>query len=412
MTRDRDLSEGLGGSESNKAEIERALLEITSRASATAEGEVCVGLSVVVDDLVRSIGATTPTAATMDNGQTLDGDGPCLHALRSGESVAVIDYSADGRWPGTSHRAAEAGVRSSLSLPLKTIDDVVLGALNVYSNSADAFSIATGSSLGAFAAQATTSLFLLSELQEQRDDSEYVTAFAGIMQESLRPLLPTVAGLELAGKSVPSAARATVGGDWYDALVLPDATVALIMGDVMGHGIEAVTAMSQLRTMVRAGAWLGHPPQHVLTMADELAHLSGITETATVFFGRLTRARLGARLEYCNAGHPQPLVRTPDGTVTVLDRGSRVLLGTRGTGAPLDDGVSSKVDIPAESILLLYTDGLVERTGVSIDHATEVLIDTLAAFDGSSTRLDQLCDRLLRATGVRDDATVFAVRFH
>jgi len=403
------LSEGLVGSARNKAEVERTLLEITARASANAEGEVGVGLSIVVAGEVRSIGATTLGAQRMDRGQAEDGDGPCLRALRSGESVAVSDYAGESRWPSTSRRAAETGIRSSLSLPLKTRDDIVLGALNVYSDSVNAFSAATGSSLGAFAAQATTSLFLLGELQEQRDESAYVTAFSRTVQDRLRTVLPEVPGLELVGGCVPAASRAAVGGDWYDALALPDEAVGLVVGDVMGHDIEAVTTMAQLRTMVRAGAWLGHPPDHVLAMVDELVHNAGLTEIATVFYGRLTRTDSSVQLEYCNAGHPQPLLRTVDGTVTALEGGSRVLLGTLGAGSPDVESYNAQVEMPPGSILLLYTDGLVERRGVSLDAATTHLIQTLSSFVPSAP-LTELCEQLLASSNERDDTTVLAVR--
>jgi hypothetical protein len=408
---DRELDEGLVGSASNKAEVERALLQITARAAANAEGDVGVGLSIVVDGAVQSIGATTPAAQQMDDGQAVDGDGPCLRALTSGEPVAVTDYTFDVRWPGTSRRAAKAGVRSSLSLPLKTPGDVVLGALNVYSDSPEAFNAGVGASLGAFAEQATTSLSLLGELQEQREDSAYVTAFTRTVQHSLRAILPEVDGLELMGGSVPSAAHASVGGDWHDAIVLPDDSVAVVIGDVMGHGIAAVTAMAQLRTMVRAGAWLGRTPAQVIAMTDELAELTGITETATLFFGRLSRTRSGARLEYCNAGHLHPLVRDADGLVRVLSGGSRMLLGALGTGTSPVPSLTASSELGAGSILLLYTDGLVERPGIDLDDATAQLGRTLSGFDPSAS-LQGLCRQLLDAPGARDDSTVFIVRVH
>jgi len=177
----------------------------------------------------------------------------------------------------------------------------------------------------------------------------------------------------------------------------------------MGHDIEAVTTMAQLRTMVRAGAWLGHPPDHVLAMADELVHNAGLAEIATVFYGRLTRADSSAQLEYCNAGHPQPLLRTIDGTVTALEGGSRVLLGTLRPDSPDVESHNAQVEIPPGSILLLYTDGLVERDSVSIDDATDHLIQTLSSFVPSAP-LTELCEQLLASSNDRDDTTVLAVR--
>jgi putative methionine-R-sulfoxide reductase with GAF domain len=410
MAHGRDLAAGLLGGARSKAEVESTLREITTRAAANATGDVGVGLSVLADGKVLSIGATSQSAQRMDHGQAKDGDGPCLHALSSGAAVSVTDYTCDSRWPGTAARAADAGVRSSLSLPLKT-GDMVLGALNVYSDSPDAFGVEALLSLGAFADQATTSLFLLGELQEQRDDSAYVTAFSRTVQESLRTVLPEVAGLELVGGSVPSAPHAAVGGDWYDALVLPDGSVGLVIGDVMGHGIEAVTTMSQLRPMVRAGAWLGVSPGAVLDMTDELAQMAGITETATLFYGRLIREGSSAQLHYCNAGHLLPLLRMPDGTVTALEGGNRMLLGALNTGAAPSATASPTgvVELPAGSVLLLYTDGLVERASATLEEATAALCHTLAEFDATEP-LEQLCQQLLAAPGARDDTTVFTVR--
>jgi len=409
MSSEGALSESLVGNGVSRTEIELLLNDITVRAVANAAGEVGVGLSVLAGGEVLSIGATSSAAEKMDHGQALDGEGPCLTALSAGAAVSVTDYDTDTRWPGMTHRAAEAGVRSSLSIPLKT-GDQILGALNVYSNSPDAFDMDSLLRLGAFADQATSSLALLGDLQQQRDRSAYVTEFSGTLQESLRTVLPHVAGLELVGGSVPAAPRALVGGDWYDALVLPDTSVGLVIGDVMGHGIESVTAMAQLRTMVRAGAWLGVDPGEVVRMADELAQLSGITETATLFYGRLVLREAGAQLDYCNAGHLHPFLRRPDGEVTTLDGGIRPLLGALDAGSGSTSSFSSgMVELPPGSVLLLYTDGVVERDGTSFDDATAALRQTLSDFHMDAP-LENLVRTVLDVPGARDDITVFAVR--
>lgn len=408
MAHERELAEGLLGDEQGRLEVTKALLEITSRTAANAEGDVVVGLSVLVGGAVQSIGATSDPAQRLDAGQASDGAGPCLHALSTGQLVEVQDYAEDFRWPGTSARASSAGIRSSLSLPLKT-GDQVLGALNIYSNAPSAFDDEAVSSLAAFAEQATTSLFLLGELQAQRADSAYVTAFAHTIQASLRTVLPEVAGLELMGISRPSSPHAAVGGDWYDAFVLPDGSVGVVIGDVMGHGIEAVTAMAQVRTMVQTAAMAGLDPAAVLELTDHLAHQSRITETVTLFYGHLRTEGGRARLSYCNAGHPRPLLRATDGTVTDLGDGSRVLLGAIGTGVgegtrPGDIG---EVDLPAGSLLLLYTDGLVERDGADEDGTRVREVVARWPADG---RLDALCHRLLEPSNTNDDTTVFAIR--
>lgn len=411
MERERELAEALLGDERARREVTEALLEITSRAAANADGEVGVGLSVLVAGEVQSIGATSDVAQAMDSGQAEDGEGPCLEALTSGDLVGVADYATDERWPGTSERADEAGVRSSLSLPLKA-EEHILGALNIYSDAPDAFSDEAAHSLEAFAEQATTSLLLLSRMQAQRDDSAYVTSFAGTVQDSLRPVLPHVAGLELTGGSVPASPQAAVGGDWFDALVLPDGSLALVIGDVMGHDVAAVTTMAQVRTMVRTAAWAGLDPVALLRLVDQLVNASGISETVTLVYATLETTTSGAwRLAYCNAGHPAPLLREADGTVRKLDNGTRVMIGTIGTGAHegTRTGRIGTADLAPGAVLLLYTDGLVERPDVDIEVATAALSRTLAAVDPAED-LDALRRRLLDEPSPSDDTTVLAVR--
>ena len=300
------------------------------------------------------------------------------------------------------------GIRSSLSLPLRT-GQLVLGALNVYSNAPAAFGKEAAESLTAFAQQATTSLFLLGRLQAQRADTAYVTAFAHTIQASLRTVLPEVAGLELVGASMPSSPHAAVGGDWYDAFVLLDGSVGLVVGDVMGHGIEAVTAMAQIRTMVRTAAMSGLDPAGVLRVTDQLANQSDISQIVTIFYGNLRTEETGMSLRYCNAGHPQPLVRTPDGAVTALTGARRQLIGAivEGDAARVDD--IATVDLPVESLLLLYTDGLTERRSVDADETTSELQRRMAAVDPGHS-LDEFCQQLLDPPNQNDDTTVFAVR--
>lgn len=408
MQHERELADALLGDEQGRQEVTKALLEITSRTAANAEGDVGVGLSVLVNGDIQSIGATSGAAEQMDHGQATDGDGPCLQALGTGEAVGVEDYGLDERWPTTSERAAKVGIRSSLSLPLTT-GEHVLGALNVYSNAPAAFGQEAVSSLEAFAQQATTSLFLLGKLQAQRADSAYVTAFSHTIQASLRAVLPDVAGLELVGASVPWSAHAAVGGDWYDAFVLPDDSLGLVIGDVMGHGINAVTAMAQVRTMVRTAAWAGLDPAAVLNLTDQLADESGLSETVTVFYGNLRTEAAGMELRYANAGHPLPLLRTPDGSVTQLAEGGRPLIGAIGTGSASVPKNIGAIGFPPNSLLFLYTDGLVERPGVGDDVAVAALRRTLAGIDRSDT-LDLLLRHILEEPSTTDDTTVFAVR--
>ncbi len=253
-------------------------------------------------------------------------------------------------------------------------------------------------------------MFLLGKLQAQRADSAYVTAFAHTIRASLRTVLPEVAGLELMGASMPSSPHAAVGGDCYDAFVLPDGSVGVVIGDVMGHGVEAVTAMAQVRTMVRTAAMAGLDPAAVLDLTDRLSHQGRITETVTLFYGHLRTENGKARLSYCNAAHPRPLLRATDGTVTDLADGTRVLLGAIGTAEGTRPDDVGEVDLPAGSLLLLYTDGLIERDGADEDETLTRVREVVADWR-SDGPLEALCHRLLDPPNTGDDTTVFAVRF-
>lgn len=409
MEHDHELSDALLGDEQGRREVTKALLEITSRAAANAEGEVGVGLSVLVSGSPHSIGATSDPAQQMDQGQADDDEGPCLHALSTGELVDVDDYTDDERWPATSRRATAAGIRSSLSLPLRASDDHVLGALNVYSNAPSAFGGEAKRSLQAFAEQATTSLLLLGQMQTERTHNAYVTAFTHTIQASLRCVLPRVPGVELIGASTPSSPHAAVGGDWYDAFVLPDGSTGLVIGDVMGHGIEAVTAMAQVRTMVRTAAMAGLDPAAVLDLTDRLAHQANIEETVTLFYAHLHTEDGKTQLQYCNAGHPRPLLRAPDGTMTELANGTRILLGAIGTNTRPDTKPDiGQIDLTDGSLLLLYTDGLIEREGAGEEKTLTGVSDIVAGWE-PNTPLEGLCRKLLDPPSTSDDTTVFLV---
>ena len=167
--------------------------------------------------------------------------------------------------------------------------------------------------------------------------------------------------------------------------------------------------MAQIRTMVRTAAMAGLDPAGVLRVTDQLANQGGISQIVTIFYGNLRTEETGMSLRYCNAGHPQPLMRTPDGAVTALTGARRQLIGAivEGDAARVDD--IATVDLPVESLLLLYTDGLIERRSVDADETTSELQRRMAAVDPGHS-LDELCQQLLDPPNQNDDTTVFAVR--
>jgi serine phosphatase RsbU (regulator of sigma subunit) len=231
------------------------------------------------------------------------------------------------------------------------------------------------------------------------------------LQRSMLPRVPHIAGLEISAQYFAGSERADVGGDWYDVLPLPDGSVGVAIGDVMGHDLIAAAAMGQLRSVLRSYAWEGHRPSEVLERLDRLVQGLGMAQLATCVYGRLLPAEGGALLRYANAGHLPPVVQRRDGGVDVLDGGKSVLIGAPGgageTGRP--DGSAL---IGRGSTLVLYTDGLVEDRETDIDAGVDRLCALVASHDptlGVSVLCDRLLDELL--TGPRtDDAAVVAVR--
>jgi hypothetical protein len=140
-------------------------------------------------------------------------------------------------------------------------------------------------------------------------------AAAVTLQRTLLPAVPDVAGLQIAARYLVGVDGNQVGGDWYDVLQLPDGAVGIAVGDVVGHDLRAAAAMGQLRGVVRSYAWGGDQPGSVLDRCDQLVQGLEMAAMATAVYARLDPPDPdGTRtLHYANAGHPTPLLLTPEG---------------------------------------------------------------------------------------------------
>ncbi len=189
--------------------------------------------------------------------------------------------------------------------------------------------------------------------------------YAESLQRSLLTRLPEPDHLHVVARYVPAAKEAQVGGDWYDAFLQPDGATVLVVGDVTGHDIAAAAMMGQLRNLVRGTAYDRHePPAAVLERVDRALFGLQVDTLATVVLARIEQTeddrRQGLRrLRWSNAGHLPPAVLRADGTVELLDRPSDLLLGLD----PLSPRTDHDVVLRPDDTVLLYTDGLVERTG-------------------------------------------------
>lgn len=239
------------------------------------------------------------------------------------------------------------------------------------------------------------------------------------LQRNLLPRrMPEQSAVESASRYLPAAQRAGVGGDWFDVIGLSGARVALVVGDVVGHGILAAATMGRLRTAVRTLADVDLAPEELLTRLDDLViRLSAESGADVEPTGAEVAGDIGATCLYavydpvsrrCSlalAGHLPPAVVGPDGTAAFLDVPVGPPLGLG--GLPFEP---TDVTLPEGSLLALYTDGLVHARHRGIEEGLDALREALAA---PADSLDALCDHAVRTMlpdHPTDDAALLLVR--
>jgi len=229
---------------------------------------------------------------------------------------------------------------------------------------------------------------------------------AETLQASVLPAsLPSVPGLELAGRYLPGTAELEVGGDWYDAIHLSNGRFGLVVGDVVGKGVRAAATMGQLRNAIRAFSLDRLKPTTTLGRLSRLAEEVIETSFATVVYAELDPETGVCR--YASAGHPPPILATLDGRVELLEGGRGLPLGT-GASSTYRQAV---VELPHGSVLLFYTDGLIERRGRSLDQGFERLRAAVATGPRDPERLaDHVLEHLIGDADRRDDVVLLVAR--
>jgi anti-anti-sigma factor len=241
---------------------------------------------------------------------------------------------------------------------------------------------------------------------------EVITA---LQQQLLPHGLPVLPGAQLAASYLLADTGRAGGGDWFDAVVRPDGTLALVVGDVVGHGVAASGTMGQLRAILQDRLDGGADIGEALGAADRFARRQAAARATTVCLVVLDPAE--GSLRYCTAGHPPPLVVSATG-------GTRYLSGTGGTplgtGAP--EGFPVRTDrLAIGDLLLLYSDGVLERPGVTVLDGRNQLAAVAGAATGGwalhapeASAVERVCaqsvELLVRATGHRDDITLLAAQ--
>jgi serine phosphatase RsbU (regulator of sigma subunit) len=390
-------------------ELRRALNDVAQFASDGVPGCAAVSVSLLDDGTAATLSATEHRVLAVDEAQYEQGDGPCLTAMRKQSAVTVQDYATEPRWPDVGRVSLAVGLRSSLSLPLVQ-GRRTIGGLNMYGSEPAAFDLRSQHAAATYARHAVLVLGYLQQLDRERAAHLREHQVAATLQRSLLPTLPALEGVTCAARYLAGNDHAQVGGDWYDVFALPDGAIGIAIGDVMGHDLAAAAAMGQLRSVLRSYAYESSSPSLVLDRLDRLVQGFDMAEVATAVYGRLTLRPRTAMLLFTNAGHLPPMVRAPDGKVRRLDRGASPLIGALPPGA--SQRVEATEPLPTGSLLLLYTDGLVERRRQDIDDGIDRLCAALSDL-GAGIGPEQVCDALtgeLVGSDLHDDVALLAVQ--
>jgi sigma-B regulation protein RsbU (phosphoserine phosphatase) len=288
----------------------------------------------------------------------------------------------------------QKGIQAMLGVPLQD-GSHLLGVLHVGSLTPRTFS-EQDTSLLELVADRIAAAIRERELEVER-------AAARVLQRSLLPsALPACPGMQFATRYVP-AEEGGVGGDWYDAFVLPSGNLWIMTGDVAGHGLGPAIVMGRLRSAIRAYALEGYEPAAVLALADRKLQFFEPGLMATVLCA-MARPPYDT-IELASAGHPPPVLAVPDSSSTLIDVPVTVPLGV------LTDArrISMTAELPLGSVFLAYTDGLIERRGESLDAGLKRLVDAATAAHPEIV-CRTVMDALVGSTIPRDDIAVLALR--
>ncbi|WP_413760132.1 SpoIIE family protein phosphatase [Streptomyces sp. MMBL 11-3] len=336
---------------------------------------------------------------------------PQADSLVAGRSVVVSDATATlAQWlardPVRGDRAADLGVHSTMSVPVRARGTTLGVAVFTRFRRPDPFTADD-----VLLAEEVTARAAVCIDNARRFSRERETAIA--LQRSLLPRsLPCTAAVEAASRYLP-AARAGVGGDWFDVIPLSGMRVAMVVGDVVGHGVQASATMGRLRTAVRTLADIDLAPDELLTHLDDL-----VVRLSAEAGGEGTTGEVGATCLYAvydpvsrrctlaRAGHPAPVMLPPGGPPAEIGVPAGPPLGVG--GLPFE---SVELRLAEGTVLALYTDGLTESRERDPDGGLALLCRTLARDTGS---LDETCHDILQSLlpsgGAPDDVALLLAR--
>lgn len=381
--------------------MERAIGEIGTTLDETSTCRELAGFLVrllggsAAVDLFAGQGGPARRAAVAGPVDTGRGVPPAPYVPGAAPDIAVAPAIAPGAAPGPD--GAEPGPAHVLTAPLAVDDETPLGEVTTTRAGRAPFTVDEAAVLRHAARLAARHIGHARRLAATEDTALHLQR--ALVAEPGRPH----PNLEIAGGYLPAGPRALVGGDWFETVRLHFGRTLLVVGDVMGHGLDAAVDMNAYRTVLREVAATDLPPHRVLRHLDSVVAEDDARRPATCLLVRVDPARGAAT--FASAGHLPPAVFAADGTAELVDLP---------VGPPLGTGVGGYEPVtrrltPAET-LLLFTDGLVERRGEDID----VSLARLAALrlppdPGPGQVVDEVLRRL-DAHRAEDDVAVLAAR--
>ena len=396
------LGQLLSGALTEKQIGDAVASQVLNDAGAQALNVGLVGADGVTLTWVTMAGYPDPVVAQFGRGVRLDEHTAACEAVRTGQPVVIRDpVEYRRRFPDNAQWNAASGAESTVSWPLTT-GGKSIGVLVLTWDSPqplDTAQLAYASAVATMIGQA------LVRARVYADEH----ARAAVLQAAVLPTTPAaIPGLDVGVSYEPADDVQGLGGDWYDVLAVRDGLTYIAIGDVVGHGLPAVEDMAQLRSAGRALALQGLSPARVLSELNAFTRHASNGKFATMnvaLFNPVDRS-----LSYASAGHPPPFLRrTATGEIHRLATGHGPVLG------PVADVSYAQgyVRVEPGDVVVMYTDGLIERRGQDIETGM-MRAQSLIAQWSDDVSLPAACRALTEAIAPaqrNDDVCVIALRF-
>jgi PAS domain S-box-containing protein len=371
------------------------LAELIAHISEMLDVDTATILLMQPDEAALTVGATTGLGNTAAEDVAIPiADDFTSRIATTGKPQVAHDMSAE---KSLDPLLEGSGIHSVMGVPL-LVEGRVSGVIHVGSLEPRTFTTEDENMLQLVADRAALAI-------EHSRLYERELSIVETLQRSLLPeRLPTLPGLDMSARYLPGGPGADVGGDWYDAMLLEGGRIAIAMGDVVGHGLGAAALMGQLRNALRAYALDGHSPSAVVERLDRLVEELEPGRMATLLFIVLEPDLTSLR--FASAGHLPPLVLGPDGKANYLEEVRDVPLGVA-AGAEYGEATA---ELEPGSILVAYTDGLVEERGTAIDRGLDTLKKAVLSGPRDPSPLcDHILAKMLERRAPTDDIAVLAL---